>query len=152
MPVESKSFVQSTIAGFGGNARPLCPPIAEHAMLKVRNPETGETLEVSRQNVGDYTRLRNWELCREPAETRSASQKAEAKEKEEAGSEADEEEVLTFKDIDPEKMNDLEKLRYAYFNESGNEPDLRWGKRRLEEELEKVEADKPKAPETIDEG
>ena len=156
MPIESKNLPASTIGGTPKIAGPATRKSAE-PMVHVRNPKTGEVAEVSQQNGRDMTRLNGWVYHAASNEVPAAD--AQGTEELEVVSErnpqdeettAEQAEVVEQKETDPSKMNPLDKLRYDYKTLTGEEPDMRWGKKKLDELIEAATAPSPSEPENVD--
>lgn len=146
MPVETTAMPRPLISGEGGQYRKVRKPVGEHEDLQVKHPETGEIKTVSRQNFGDYIRLMGWEPYHAPEPKRVAPEEVE----EFLDSKVEEidraEEVAIVAPDDPNDMDELQLLRHQYKTLTGETPDQRWGKKRIQEALDAA----PRDPEIAD--
>jgi len=142
MPVQKQALPRPTIGAVGGTYRKLNRPVPEDAVFRIRHPETGAEMEVSRQNVGDMTRNLGWEVIEdEPtADPATSDESSTAEEIKEVLDERNEEEVIPAP-ADPDKMDELQLLRHKYTVLTGETADHRWGKKKLQEALDAAPTD-----------
>lgn len=129
MPVSPSSMArpedaESMLSIAQKNASRPKPP---QKMFTIRNPLTGETAEVSQQNMRDRVRIDGWVVVpkNEGPPQPDAPVPAAAKEDEDVGETID----------TPREPTELDLLRDEYERLSGKEADKRWGKKVLSEKI-----------------
>lgn len=132
MPI-APTIPRSTVGAPNGNYIPRLKPVGESEVFTMRSPD-GELHEVSRQNVGDMLKNHGWEHHNVAAENPAPSDAASEEEEGVAPAIVQPEDKPA--ETDPEKMNELEKLRHDFKQLTGDEADKRWGKRVLQLKLD----------------